>query len=62
MRRPLEQALERAVQRLYRLEGYRDTARSNAGVVHNPGLLDVRIERARGQVEDLKRRLEALPE
>ena len=52
-------ALARAEERLRRLETYRDTARGHAGVVHNPGWLELRVEKARKQVADLKAKVEA---
>ena len=59
MKRYYEQALARAEERLQRLETYKETARANSGVIHNPGFLDQRIEKARWHVADLQARADA---
>ena len=51
-------ALERAQQRLQRLETHKENVRANAGVLHNPAWLDERIELAQRRVAHLKQTIE----
>ena len=52
--------LERAERKLRHLRDYRDNAKANHGVIHNPGFLDERIERARAEVDRLRASLGVL--
>ena len=52
--------LARAERKLQRLLDYRETARANHGVIHNPGYLDERIARAAAHVRDLREELGVL--